>query len=277
MAFDSVLSAGMEPYPGYRLVQLLGRGGYADVWEASLPDGRKAALKFLNCSDSTAAAREIRSLQALRHLSHPNLIRVEQIFTYRHYIVIQMELAEGSLLDLYEVYHEQFNKPMVPEQVCLFLLDAAEALDFLNLRQHVIDGKRAAVQHCDVKPSNLLFFGEKVKLADFGLSSFTSSKMQFHRKAGTLDYAPPEIFQGRISDRSDQYSLAVTYCHLRGGRLPFSDTPTSFTRSYVRPKPDLTMLDPAERPIVARALDPVPQQRWPSSVEMMQQIAMLFT
>jgi serine/threonine protein kinase len=101
--------------------------------------------------------------------------------------------------------------------------------------------------------------------------------MQFHRKAGTLDYAPPEIFQGRISDRSDQYSLAVTYCHLRGGRLPFSDTPTSFTRSYVRPKPDLTMLDPAERPIVARALDPVPQQRWPSSVEMMQQLAMLFT
>jgi hypothetical protein len=72
------------------------------------------------------------------------------------------------------------------------------------------------------------------------------------------------VFQGRVSDRTDQYALAVSYCLLRGGRLPFPDTPRDFAPGYVRPAPDLTMLTPAERPALARALSPVPQDRWPS-------------
>ena len=42
------------------------------------------------------------------------------------------------------------------------------------------------------------------------------------------------MFQGRISDRTDQYALAVTYCELRGGRLPFADTPPAVQRGYFR-------------------------------------------
>src|SRR5262249_1253232 len=90
-----------------------------------------------------------------------------------------------------------------------------------------------------------------------------------HCRSGTLDYCAPEIFQGRLSNQTDQYALAVSYCLLRGGRLPFSDTPTTFKSSYVRPTPDLTMLSPDERPIVARALNPTPQNRWRSCVELM--------
>ena len=46
----------------------------------------------------------------------------------------------------------------------------------------------------------------------------------------------PEVYQGRLAEQSDQYSLAVTYCLLRGGRLPYQDTPTSFQGLAVRPR-----------------------------------------
>src|SRR5262249_42891263 len=158
--------------------------------------------------------------------------------------------AEGSLLDLYDVYRSELGTPIVPEQVCLYLAQVSEALDFLNTRQHLIDGKRVAVQHCDVKPSNMLLFGDTVKLCDFGLCALTSSPIQSPRRAGTLDYTAPEVFQGRLSDRTDQYALAITYCQLRGGQLPFSDTPYEFDPTYVRPEPDLSMLPALEQPII---------------------------
>ena len=86
---------------------------------------------------------------------------------------------------------------------------------------------------------------------------------------GTLCYTAPEVFQGWLSDRTDQYALAVSYCELRSGRLPFSDTPETFDKKYLRPEPDLSMLSPAEQPIIARALDAVPQDRWPSCSNLM--------
>src|SRR5262249_33047731 len=153
-----------------------------------------------------------------------------------------MELADGSLLDLLDAYREIYGTPIHPQQVCLYLAQAAAATDFLNTRQHNLDGRRVGFQHCDIKPSNLLVFGEKVKVADFRLASPTSTSLRFQRRAGTLDYTAPEVFQSRLSDRTDQYALAVTYCLLRGGRLPFTDTPEQFDGMYIRPRPDLSML-----------------------------------
>src|SRR5262249_37988503 len=169
------LQAGSEPFPGYRLTQVLGSGGYAVVWEAEDPQGQLVALKFLSCVDNHMTPLEIRSLQHIRQLHHPNLVDIYQIWTYQNYIVIAMARAEGSLRDLLECYKEEFGGLIVPEQVCYYLGQAAEALDFLNTRQHHLDGKCVAIQHCDIKPSNLLLFGETVKLCDFGLSSVTTS------------------------------------------------------------------------------------------------------
>jgi serine/threonine protein kinase len=138
----------------------------------------------------------------------------------------------------------------------------------------MINGRRVAVRHCDVKPSNLLIRGKSIKLADFSLAvQTTSPSWYYQRGGGTLSYSAPEIFQGWLSDRTDQYSLAVSYCQLRGGRLPFSDTPSTFTRHYVRPAPDLSMLPPSERPIIRRGLAWVPQDRWHSCTEMMEELA----
>jgi serine/threonine-protein kinase len=85
---------------------------------------------------------------------------------------------------------------------------------------------------------------------------------------GTVEYSAPEVFQGQVSERTDQFALAVTYCQLRSGRLPFRDSPADFDRSYLRPNPDLSLLTPRERPVITRALAPLPRDRWQSCAEL---------
>jgi serine/threonine protein kinase len=99
--------------------------------------------------------------------------------------------------------------------------------------------------------------------------------MNFHQRAGTTAYAAPEVFKGRLTDKTDQYSLAVTYCELRTGRLPFANVPAAFDKAYVPPPPDLDALTTSEQPIVARALSSTPQNRWESCAELMSRLTEL--
>ena len=143
------------------------------------------------------------------------------------------------------------------------MAQAAKAIDFMNNRQHLINGERVGIQHCDINPSNILLIGDTVKLSDFSLTTVMNSSVKAHRMAGTVAYAAPEIFNGTLTNRTDQYALAVCYCKMRGS-LPFKDSPETFEASYTRPVPDLTMLTAAERPALSRALTPAPEHRWPT-------------
>src|SRR5262249_31841856 len=68
----------------------------------------------------------------------------------------------------------------------------------------------------------------------------------------------------RTTRWSDQYSLAVTYCHLRTGRLPFTGSAARLMAGHVSQPPDLDMLPEPERVVVERALAKEPTRRWPS-------------
>jgi serine/threonine protein kinase, bacterial len=262
------LARGMEPYPGYVLRRILGRGALGEVWQTTGPRDRDVAVKFLPCDSRSAAAHEVRALQSVRQLKHPHLVGIHRIWCGAGYLAVVMELAEGSLLDLLQIYREDCGAAMPGQHLCPLMLQAASALDFLNTRQHHLNDQLVAVRHCDVKPSNLLVQGGKVKVADFSLSVQTATPMWYSKRAGTLDYAAPEVFQGWLSDRTDQYALAVSYCQMRTGRLPFHDTPPNFERSYTRAAPDLAGLSPAEQLVLIRALDTVPQNRWPSCTDL---------
>lgn len=262
-----LLHQDMQPHPDYTLHDFLGSGNYGEVWEATNRSGERVALKFMRCRDDRAAHREMRAVQMMRSLSHPNLLRIESIWPFNNYLVVAMELADGGMDDLLQTYQRELGTSVAPEHIVLCLEQMADVLDFLNRRQHRVDGQLVSIQHADVKPSNMLLFGTTVKLGDFGLAAPVALASQSHRRSGTADYAAQEIFQGSISMMIDQYALAVSYVQLRTGRLPFPPVPGGIPLGYVRPAPDLSRLSEAERPAVARALDPNPINRWPSCTQ----------
>jgi serine/threonine protein kinase len=271
-----ILQPGTEPYPGYILKQFLGRGGWGEVWKAEHSNGKFSALKFLPSENQHAAPYEVRALQAIRQLKHQHLLQMEQIWSCPGYLVIVMEVAEGNLHDLLDVYYTELNTPILPEDVCYFLRQAADAIDFLNARQHTVDHQKVAFRHCDIKPTNILLVNGKVRVGDFSLAFKTTSHTGPHARRGTMHYAAPEVFMGMISDKSDQFSLAVSYYQLRTGRFPFPSPPANFTKGYVRPAPDLSRLTADEQRILGRGLSNIPQDRWPSCVEMMNNLSRCF-
>src|SRR5260370_17201138 len=121
----------MEPFPGHRLCEIMGRGSFAEVWKAETPDGGTLALKFLSPEMGKATPAEIRSIQFVRQLSHPNLTHIHRVWCHLGYIVIAMELAEGSLLDLLEVLHSYTAKALPLNHVSFFLSHITHALHFL--------------------------------------------------------------------------------------------------------------------------------------------------
>jgi serine/threonine-protein kinase len=261
-----------ELYAGYRLHGRRGQSTFGQVWEAEADDGATVALKFLPCPGDRAIP-ELRSLQLVRQLVHPGLVRIHKVWSASRCLVVAMDLADGSVADLVDAYRVELGTAMPRDHLLLLLAQAAQALDFLNTCQHYLHDQWVTVQHLHVTPTSLLVFGETVRLSDFGLATTLTAHEKCHHRAGAPAYAAPEVFQGRVSDRTDQYALAVCYCLLRGGRLPFRDTPAAFEATYVRPAPDLGMLDAEERPAIARALAPVPRDRWPSCGELVDQLA----
>jgi serine/threonine protein kinase len=268
----SSLYSGQSLSAGYRLRRPLGRGGFGEVWEAQARDGRPVAVKFMACG-SASAAQELRSTLAICRLPHPNLVQIEDVWYEHGHLALAMELGEGSLLDLGEISRLELGGPLPADLVCGYLTQAAAALDFLNARTHRLERRVVGIQHGDVKPSNLLLFGEVVKLCDFGLATATGSPAVRHRRNGTPCYAAPEVFRGFLSDQTDQFALAVTYCELRGGRLPFNNAPKEFDPNYVHPAADLSMVGEPERPIVARALAPAAPDRWSSCGSFLRRLA----
>src|SRR5262249_48948311 len=76
---------------------------------------------------------------------------------------------------------------------------------------------------------------------------------------------------------SDQYSLAVAYCELRGNRKPFSGTnPAQLMAAHLKKPPDLSMLPPAEQGVVGRALAKEPRERWPDCRTFVRELASRF-
>jgi tetratricopeptide (TPR) repeat protein/serine/threonine protein kinase len=250
--------------PGYRLVECLGRGGYGEVWRAEAEGGFHVALKLVPLGDD-AERIETRSLEVIRDLRHPHLIAVFGAWRAGSHLIIAMELADRTLYARLTEARAAGHDGIPGAELIEYMEDAARALDFLNGGQNGGGGPGAlGIQHRDVKPQNLLLVGGSVKLGDFGLARLLDHSITGHTGSMTPSYAAPEFFRLETSTRSDQYSLAVTYCQLRGGRVPFVGGPAAVMAGHLGGRPDLSMLPDRERAAVARALEKEPNDRWPS-------------
>jgi serine/threonine-protein kinase len=259
------LEAGVEPVAGYKLIRKLGRGGFGEAWEAEAPGGVRVALKFIRLGNAQAGP-ELRGLEVIRNIRHPHLLDVQFAVQVEDCLVIAMPLCDESLWDRLKECTKE-GPPGLPRDDLLRLMgELAEAVDFLNEPRHPAgDGRLVGVQHRDIKPHNIFLVGGSVRLADFGLAKILEASCARHTGSMSPDYVAPEALKGTVAPQSDQYSLAVTYCQLRTGRLPVTgETIGEVVYNHLHGTPDLSALPEEERPVVGRALAKEPGARWPT-------------
>jgi eukaryotic-like serine/threonine-protein kinase len=257
-----VREAHAEPIPGYRLIEPLGSGGFGEVWKCEAPGGLYKAIKFvfgnLNSldGDNVRPEQELNALNRVKEVRHPFVLSMDRIEVVEGELVIVMELADRSLHDSYVECQSAGLVGIPRDNLLRYLRDAAEALDHMLQKHHL--------QHLDIKPRNLFLLSDRVKVADFGLVK------QIERQSGQMSsvtplYAAPELFQGQISEHSDQYSLAIVYCELLTGQRPFNGkTPRQLLLQHTNDEPDLRALPKTERAVVFRALAKDPLKRFPN-------------
>lgn len=257
---------GSEPVAGYKLVRPLGKGGFGEVWEAKGPGGFSMALKFIHLQ-GYAGAVEVRSLDLMKSLRHPNLLSMFGAWERNGYLIVAMELAEGTLYDYLKKSVAKGQPGIAMDELLEFLYEAAKGIDFLNEPRHSLgDGvPPIGIQHRDIKPQNILLLGGSAKVADFGLAKLLESTVCASSGSMSPAYSAPEFSMGKTTRWSDQYSLAVSYCQLRGNKLPFTGTLSQIVAGHMSLPPDLSMIPgEQERKVVGRALAKKPEQRWES-------------
>jgi formylglycine-generating enzyme required for sulfatase activity len=252
-----------NPPPGFTLLEKLGSGGFGEVWKAQGPGGFAVALKFIRLGDK-AGTVELRALEVMKDIRHPHLLVMFGAWQQEDLLIIAMELADGTLTDRLATAQRQGLLGVPLQELLEYMRDAARGIDHLNAIH---------IQHRDIKPQNLLLVGGGVKVGDFGLAKLLQHTLTGHSGAYTPAYVAPEFLSGHTSSHSDQYALAVSYCQLRGGRLPFEGPITQVLTGHALHPPDLTMLPAAERPAAARALAKEPKERWGSCREFVQALA----
>lgn len=251
----------------YRLLAPIGKGGMGEVWLAwDLSLQRNVALKLLRAMSDTGpdmVARFEREALATSRLQSPHVI---QIFDYGasedglYYIA--MEYLTGR--DLGTVVKEE--GPLRPRRAADIMMQACLALEVAH---------RAGVIHRDIKPENLFLDRTEggddcVKLLDFGIVRFrepTGSNLTWTGMlVGTPLYVAPELWTGAPADeRSDIYSMGVTFHYLLTGRLPFAESDRTGRGALAS---IFTNPVPAERSLeelVRHCLMPDPAQRMPSA------------
>lgn len=258
---------GMEPLPGYRLLKLLGRGGFGEVWKCEAPGGLCKAVKFV-VQGGEQFRQELAAFEHVRSIRHPYLLTLERVDLIGGDLVTIMELADCQIRDRLSESQQQGLRGIPRAELLGYLREAAEALDMLS--------DRYGLQHLDVKPENLFLLSGHMKVGDYGL--VRRKKVERGAADGghgfTPRYSAPEILNGNVDPRSDQYSLALVYAELLTGHFPFSgQTSQQLMDQHLYGVPDLSALPPADRPCVGRALAKNPAHRYPSCRAFVQDLA----
>jgi serine/threonine protein kinase len=252
----------------YTLLELLGRGGMAEVYKARHPTlDRDVTVKVLHrhlADGEGFLARFEREAKAVAAMRHPHIV---QIFDYEatedaNYMV--MEFIDAGTLQDRVVALAKEKKYLPVREVLSVLGQVAEALDYAHGR---------GILHRDVKPSNILLDSSgNAFLTDFGIARILSST-QFTVTGvmvGTPAYMSPEQGAGgELTTASDIYALGVILYELLAGKVPFSSetTPLAIIHKHINePPPNLRALRPdlptAAEAVVLKALAKNPQDRY---------------
>ena len=251
---------------GYVLRERIGSGGYGEVWSAEAPGGIAKAIKFIyGVHDESRAQVELKSLDKIKEVRHPFLLSLDRIDVVEDRVVVISELADESLAEIFDRCRAEGKEGIPRQQLLDYLRDAADGLDYIS--------DHHSLQHLDVKPENLLIVSGHVKVADFGLVKSIHNVTQSLMSGLTPTYAPPELFDGKPSKFSDQYSLAIVYQEMLTGIRPFKGTtPAQLAAQHVHGYPDLSPLNRGDQIVMQKALAKDPKARFENCRELIDEL-----
>jgi len=248
----------------YQLLQRLGTGGMAHVYEArDLHLQRLVAVKLLRedlISDAAFHARFLQEARAAANLSHPNIVTIHDFGVEAHQYFLVMELVGGT--DLKTLLRRR--ERLAIDEAIEILAQACAGVGYAH---------RAGLIHCDLKPQNILVATDgRTKIADFGIARALSTIEPTERSDvvwGSPQYfAPEQAAGGPPSPASDVYSLGVILFEALTGRLPFQASDTeSLAELHLRAAPPSPRLyrpeiPPALEQIVLKVLSKEPSARY---------------
>jgi serine/threonine protein kinase len=266
---DSMLSTGGSPmadrvghYMGnYRLVRLLGQGGFADVYLGEhLHLGTEAAIKVLATRLIGDELERFRAeARTIARLKHAHIVRVLDFGIDGATPFLVMDYASGGTLR--QRHPKGTRLPLL--LIVSYVKQVADALQYAH---------DAKLIHRDIKPENMLL-GDKheVLLSDFGIAVVAQSSRYDRTQdtTGTIAYMAPEQIQAHPRPASDQYALGVVVYEWLSGDCPFRGSFTEIAAKHVLVPPSplrekMPSLSPAVEQVVLTALAKDPKQRFSS-------------
>jgi serine/threonine protein kinase len=200
---------------GYRLLKIVGEGGFGQVWKAESPEsGQVVALKIALVERlEPPMTRELflREADVLRRLDHPGIPACHASGTDEGCAFIATDFIRACNL------HDQIAlmEPVEPKACAEFVADVCDIVAHMHVRGLI---------HRDLKPANILTDEEgSPHLIDFcGATALEDVGKREFPCQGTLAYMSPEqLFRDETIDyRTDVYSLGAILYHLLTGRLP---------------------------------------------------------
>src|SRR5437588_3980176 len=245
----------------YRLVRLLGHGGFADVYLGEhVYLKTPAAVKLLQMKVASKDAREgfLKEAQTIARLNHPNIVRILDFGVERKTPFLVMDYAPNGTLR--QRYPNGTQLPLTT--IISYARQIADALQYSHEEK---------VIHRDIKPENMLVGRRnEVLLSDFGIALATQASHYQSAQdiVGTVAYMAPEQIQGQPLPASDQYALAVVIYEWLCGELPFHGSFKELCTQHLFATPPplrekVATISPDVERVVMTALAKDPRQRFP--------------
>ncbi|CAF2331970.1 BnaA10g11610D [Brassica napus] len=198
---------------------IVGIGGYSEVYRGDLCDGRRIAVKRLTkeSGDMIKEKEFLTELGIISHVSHPNTALLLGCCVERGLYLVFRFSENGNL---YSALHEKENGSLDWPIRYKIAVGVARGLHYLHKRCN------HRIIHRDIKSSNVLLGPdfEPQQITDFGLAKWLPNKWTHHAVIpveGTFGYLAPEsLMQGTVDEKTDIYAFGILLLEIISGRRP---------------------------------------------------------